>query len=325
MIALRLQSSDSTTASALSAAVSRQGWCEALSTALGSGYRVVWRDAGDVARVTLTMSGSLPISEQQVTISAQPSAVSCSAGTPTHVQLESADGSRWARLDRLVALVDSTGAPLAPVSGAGFRWVDPLVVQPPVQLSALPAWLQDASLLTWHEIPNTALNTAENRAAFGLNSTEARYVCAYSGAAWNGATMYVQGGGHENYTRGGTYGIDLSQDAPAWFEVGPARAVGTTDQITFHGTEYQGYYSPYDGNPDDRQNRFPVESHTYWNIWYDAATNRIYRVNTGGAGAVNYELYGGIPGGSSNVNALDISTGRWDGKGGARQPAHYRF
>ncbi|MFA7327340.1 MAG: hypothetical protein WC121_11790 [Candidatus Kapaibacterium sp.] len=177
-----------------------------------------------------------------------------------------------------------------------------------------PAWLVSAPLMTWHEIPNTVLNIAENRAAFGVSSPELGYVCAYSGGAWNGSKLYVQGGGHEDYTRGGTYGIDLADDVPVWFEVGPPRAAGTTDQITLHGTEYQGYYYPYDGAEDDRQNRFPVESHTYWNLWFDAPTNRLYRITTGGAGTVNYSLYGGIPGSSNGVNALDVTAGKWDGK-----------
>lgn len=289
---MRLQSSDSTTSAALTAAVSRLGWCEALRAALGDGYRVVWRDAGDVARVTLTMSGSLPISEQQVTISAQPSAVSCSAGTPTHVQLESADGSRWARLDRLVALVDSTGAPLAPVSGAGFAWVDALVVRPPRALSALPAWLQDAPLLTWVSLPDTRMDALPLQTSIGSKVG----ICAYSGGYLRGARLGVQGGGHTDYGGNEVLECDLTADAPAWEIVGAGTPAAQQAGSVL-------YYS--DGKPSSR--------HTYGKVHWSETQQRVFLFG-------GYTMYTTGPVNSPHCDGWSPSTGEWDAGSGAVWP-----
>ena len=289
MIALRLQSSDSTTAAALAAAVSRQGWCEALSAALGSGYRVVWRDAGDVARVTLTMSGTLPISEQRVHISAQPAAVSCSSGTPTKTLLESADGTRWALLERMVPLVDGSGSPLAPVTGAGFRWVDPLVVQPPAGLSALPAWLQGAPVMAWHEISGTTLlPTLDDDPYLGVNAgnTLARSD-AWCGAALkhSGSEMFISLGGHADGSGNAVYSIRLQDDAPHWV-MRRGNSVPVTTEVS--------HYS--DGRPSSR--------HTYWQIQYHQQRELLMFF---GACAV----YGSGNGNFNDVDAFDPSVNDW--------------
>jgi len=279
---------DATTASALSAAVSRQGWCEALSAALGSGYRVVWRDAGDVARVTLTMSGTLPISEQRVHISEQPSAVSCSSGTPTKTLLESADGTRWALLEPMVPLVDSQGAALAPVAGAGFRWVDPLVVQPPVQLSALPAWLQDAPLMTWVPVSSSLITSVTTYNSPGI--------AAYSGATLRGSQILLAGGGHNDYYGNEVLGLDLLQDDPQWTVVGAGSPTELWEPAVY-------YYA--DGKPSP--------THTYWTLHWIEQHGRMFR--TGGTTAY-FDDYVTSP----YNDAFDPVTGEWDAGAGASWP-----
>lgn len=297
-------SSDTTTEAALAATTTRDAWCRALATAVGSGYKIVWRNGG-TAVLTLTMSGTLPVRAQTCRVFAQPSSIAVSAGTPTVTRIESSDGTRWAQLDRMLPLVDGNGAAISVPAGAGFVWRGALVVEPPVALTRTPAWLIGKPALELIEISGDGWDTSiyNARTALGMTATEAVNVTAFSGFAPDDTELHLTGGGHTDWAGNGVYLIDVYADQPGWSVCGASRLSADRDASTFNATSLDGWYSPID-SPTGYENH-PVELHSYWLTFINRERNRFLRVSSGG---VNDTLDGR----SWAVAGLDRGTGQWD-------------
>lgn len=127
-----------------------------------------------------------------------------------------------------------------------------------------PAWLAGLAPLTWLQIPSTALALAQNGFTAPGNSNKA-FVMSYSGACVKdaGSEVWLAGGGHADYAGNEPYTLRLANDAPAWARRrDPTAAVGST------GIPGPSHYD--DGRPSSR--------HTYWNLHFINARNRMMYV-----------------------------------------------
>ena len=277
---------DSTTTASLASVTTRYTWCTTVQTALGSGFKAVWRTSADAAVVTATFAGQVPItSDNAIEVTAAPTAVSVSAGTIGKFRLESADGTRWMQFGRIPRFVDGTGAVLTPAAGHGLTINAAITAKPPASLENLPAWLDGVATLTWTAISGTAMTDTGSGAG----------ITAYSGATQAANTLIVNGGGHDDYSGNEVIALDLNDPAPAWSTIGAATSGGARD----YATTNDGYYSP-DGKPTAR--------HTYWSIQYNAANDRMMLYGNNGIGNPLSHW-------RTVVDGFHVSTGTWDAKG----------
>ncbi len=124
----------------------------------------------------------------------------------------------------------------------------------------LPAWLADADLFEWVEIPDTQIDQADAWKNYkgARGNTGKRGLLAYSGAAvkTRGSEFFIAGGGHLDYAGNEIFSIRLGDDLPQW--------IRHNDPST--DTPMNTPYYP-DGRPSSR--------HTYWNLVYDSKLDRL--------------------------------------------------
>lgn len=124
----------------------------------------------------------------------------------------------------------------------------------------LPAWLADAGLFEWVEIPDTRIDQTDAWKNYkgARGNTGKRGLLAYSGAAVKarGSEFFIAGGGHLDYAGNEVFSIRLDADRPAWVR----RNDPSTD------TPMNSPYYP-DGRPSSR--------HTYRNLVYNDAYARL--------------------------------------------------
>lgn len=167
--------------------------------------------------------------------------------------------------------------------------------------SALPAWLQSKSLLTWYSLPGTAIINAMSDLVLGtdyLNSTVG--ITAYCGTAFkeSGSVVLHMGGGHADYSGNDVYALTLSASAPAWTRL---RAPTKVAQYGFTPGPTEPGVSHYaDGRPTSR--------HTYAHNQFIAARNRVFMF---GAAAV----FGNGNGGYPVTDAFNLATNDYDTAG----------
>lgn len=157
------------------------------------------------------------------------------------------------------------------------------IQQPPEQL---PAWLSGKNLLTWVEIPNTAMTSTGS--GTGITS--------YSGACMRGSQMLVWGGGHTDYYGNEVIACDLSLDNPVWQTIGEA----TPPELRANAVLYYG-----DGKPSAK--------HSYWTLHWVPQHGRMFQ--TGGITAFNGPYVTSL-----HMDGFNPITGEWDEGGGAVWP-----
>jgi len=178
-------------------------------------------------------------------------------------------------------------APSPPPPGA------PPPAAPPPPSVGVPAWLSSAAPLTWIEIPNTRLSSAQG--GFPTPGGSKDYITAYSGACVkdSGSEVFLAGGGHADYAGNEVYTLRLQNESPRWVRRNdPTPVVGPSSHIGVP------YYS--DGRPTSR--------HTYWHIQFINARNRMFYI--GGAA-----IWGNGNGLTSAVDGFNPDTNDYEPRG----------
>ena len=124
-----------------------------------------------------------------------------------------------------------------------------------------PAWLATTPLMTWVQIPNTQLSSAQSSVVNPGGSKQ--FVTSYSGATIksSGSEIFLAGGGHADYAGNEVYTLKLSDNAPVWARRNdPSQSVGST---SVPGNAYNG-----DGTPAAR--------HTYYDLWFIDARDKLF-------------------------------------------------
>lgn len=143
------------------------------------------------------------------------------------------------------------------------------------------------SINTWGEIPNTAIVTAQASypipASQANGSTPKIGFTAFSGMAVANKTLVHIGGGHTDYSGNEVIACNLGADTPGYVLLrAPTTNANIIDQV----------HTMADGRP--------VSRHTYWELHYIAALNKVFML---GAGAI-------APNGGAApwVDAFDLTT-----------------
>ena len=138
-----------------------------------------------------------------------------------------------------------------------------------------PSWLQGAAVNAWIELPNTALLASAamaNVPAFASGNWNNNYSgaslagqSAYSGGCIAAATseLVVMGGGHSDYCGNEIYSLNLSDNAPSWYQWFPPSQALANSSSSGSGVPY---------NLDNT----PAARHTYWNIHFINSRNKLY-------------------------------------------------
>ncbi len=124
----------------------------------------------------------------------------------------------------------------------------------------LPAWLADAGLFEWVEIPDTRIDQTDAWKNYkgARGNTGKRGLLAYSGAAVkaSGSEFFIAGGGHLDYAGNEIFSIRLGDDRPQWI-----RRNDPSVETPMNTPHYP------DGRPSSR--------HTYRSLIYSDAYERL--------------------------------------------------
>lgn len=152
----------------------------------------------------------------------------------------------------------------------------------------VPSWVSALSMLTWHQVPNTSLQSAMG--SYSSPGGSKQGITAYAGMAYtpSGDIYSTANGGHSDYAGNESIRIRLGIETP-----------GAT-LLRAPSTSVQNDVSHYsDGKPSS--------AHSGFSLQYIAALNRIFRFGAGNTW--------GNGNGYNVIDAWDIAGNDWDAQG----------